>query len=79
VGNNSDNDNSDGGYKSDSEGSYYDKGEDAMMTGPVENVREAHIRKFIRDTGEVKHHPEEARIDPELDAAEHQKYIDRHL
>ena len=46
------------GYETDSNRDYWDQGTDAMTDHPVREIPDEKIRQFIRDTEDVKRHPE---------------------
>ena len=50
------------GYETDSNRSYFEQGADSMMIHPVRDLPDRELRRFIRDTSEVRRYPEEAGI-----------------
>jgi len=54
---------SDDGYGSDSDRSFFEEGADAMDDYPAEELPEDFLRQYIHDTGDIVRHPEKAGID----------------
>ena len=62
IGENSDNnspsiDDVGSGYATDSNRSFFEEGARAMMSHPVEDIPEDHLRRYIADTGEIVDNP----------------------
>ena len=84
IGENSDNnspsiDDDGSGYATDSNRSFFEEGARAMMSHPVEDIPEDHLRRYIADTGEIVDNPIEV-VGPDEDGASEiiQEYSDRH-
>ena len=84
IGENSDNnspsiDDDGSGYATDSNRSFFVEGARAMMSHPVEDIPEVHLRRYIADTGEIVDNPIEV-VGPDEDGASEiiQEYSDRH-
>jgi hypothetical protein len=84
IGENSDNnspsiDDDGSGYATDSNRSFFEEGDRAMMSHPVEDIPEDHLRRYIADTGEIVDNPIEV-VGPDEDGASEiiQEYSDRH-
>jgi len=84
IGENSDNnspsiDDDGSGYATDSNRSFFVEGARAMMSHPVEDIPEDHLRRYIADTGEIVDNPIEV-VGPDEDGASEiiQEYSDRH-
>jgi hypothetical protein len=67
--------NSDGGYETDSNRSFWEEGVDAMAVHPVGEIPEVYLRQYIEETQDIVDNPElgSAVEDPEL----HQIWVDR--
>jgi len=64
---NSPHSNSGDGYETDSNRSFFEEGADSMADYPARDIPEDHLRRYIKDTGDINRHPEKAGIEREED------------
>ena len=55
------------GYETDSNRSWLEEGADAMFDAPAEDISEDYLRRFIKETEDVKRNPEKAGIEGDSD------------